>query len=566
MLSGVLIYAAAKIFGRKVDHLEQEINGIAKNFAAVETSDEQQPEKAAKKSRTKKFKISDSVSLEKVSFEEKPIQVLTKVDINKTLATPSRINRLQKMKEFFAKNKSRTGKLVIPKSMLFTNDYVLSNFGSTQIHDYDDNKDIVGSRRDFTSFSYFVNNSTGELQSDISSVNNTQDDDFNTTNQENISDNILSPATPGDRSESPEIWATPPSSPFNVDLEQQHEKNSSLSFNIDEGIELDEAEIANLLLPKPTVKLIDIRITSPSLFLPDLQVNETLIDISVMESSQLDSKPSVENELEQPPIVVSLPAKIGKEAEAKMKNIFMVPLKKLKHRCLFDLPNELFGDLKRKKKDQHMSTALDIVNRQARVFKPIDMMMNNLDIDPDDEPFIGFTKEMQEASLSSISYTPRPNMSFQNSSVRSRSRSPLNDSLRKYSDDSGLETDCSDDAADKNLTDDRIDFDLSENLIESDEPNDSANETSTSENNKNTECETETNITSGGDSCYHSCLSGDSIKTDLSLFFKDIESRNNTIDEREAKDEALEESEERVMQMQQSAMNVSLSTPRWLCC
>lgn len=543
----MLIYAAAKIFGRKVDYLEQEINGIAKNFASVETSEEKQPEAIAKKSRTKKFKISDSVNLDKVTFEEKPIQVITKIDINKTLAVPSRINRLQRMKEFFSKNKARTGKLVIPKSLLFTNDYVLSNFGSTQIHDYDDIKEIVGSRRDFTSFSHFINNSTGELQNDISSANiRSQDEDFHISNCENISDNILSPTMLENRAESPEIWATPPSSPFNSDFENRLEKDSSfMNFNIDEGIELDEIGRANLLMQNnPTVKLIDIRIKSPMMFSSDLKVNDTF-DLLELEASHNKSKKQNVDE--------TSPAKKINKVEAQMKNIFMIPLKKLKHRCLFDLPNDIFGELKQRKKGQHKSTVIDATNHQARIFKPIERITNQSMDDSEDEPFLGFTKEMQEASLSSICYTS--GLKLSSTLNESRSKSPLSGSVRKYSDDSGLETDCSDDAAEKSQTDDQTNFDLTAN----EELNETGNETSTTIN-KTTESETDSCINkSSNDSCYHSCLSGDSNRTDLSSFFNDLELRNKTIDESEAHvDEALEEeSEERVLQMQQSAINVS---------
>lgn len=158
-LSGVLIHAAAKVFGRKVDYLEQEILGIAKNFENIDTSKngDKKEEKEVKKTRTKKYNIKDAINVDKVTFEEKEIVVSSKNDINKTLASPSRITRLQKMKEFFAKNKSKSGKLPIPKSMLLHNDFPVSNFGSTLIHDYDDYKDIVGSRKDFTSYGHFIN-------------------------------------------------------------------------------------------------------------------------------------------------------------------------------------------------------------------------------------------------------------------------------------------------------------------------------------------------------------------------------------------------------------------------
>lgn len=474
-----------------MDYFEQEINGIAKNFEAVETSEEKQPEKEKKKGRTKKFKIQDSVNVEKVTFEEKPIQVLERVDINKTLATPSRINRLQKMKEFFSKNKSRTGKLVIPKSLLFTNDNVLSNFGSTQIYDYDDHKDIVGSRRDFTSFSYFINNYTGELQSDIRlSVNKSQVEEDNNLN------NL--PCLPPDRIMSPIDWTT--LEPLSA--EESVKDCPPLNINIDEGIEMQPSD---MLLPSPG-NLIG--------------YNDSL-EMKTFENSALTEQ----HDLSQKITDYDLPAKTKNEVEAKMKNIFMIPLKKLKHRCIFDLPNDEFGELKKRKRDQGKSTLQDLkTGPQARLFK----LMEKTNNDPEyDEPFLGFTKEQQKEPMTWMSYKPSNKEMTTLNSLRDRMMSSETDIGRKYSNDSGLEMDSSD----NEVTDKKL----------------SENESAT-------------------DSCYLSLVSGDSTKTDLSTFFKGIESRNNTIDESTEQDESglqhveddtLEESEERVAQMQQSAINVS---------
>lgn len=555
MLSGVLIHAGARIYGRKVDYLEQEIHGISKNFAAVDMSDDKVPEKEVKKIRTKKFLIKDRVNLTKAAFEEKVIQVLTKTDINKTLAVPSKINRLQRMKEFFSKNKTRTGKLVIPKTLLFTNDYVVSNFGATQIYDFDDNKEVVGSRRDFTSFSYFINNCTGELQSDVDTSATTQRvDDFLISNRENISENI---STPLNRAESPEIYVTAPNSPARPDSPDLPTfinpingivkplplhpgmDLSQLSINLDEGIVLEDADRANLLLPiKPFVSLIDIRVKSPNLFPDGLQVNDD-IDVGAFDKSVL----SVQHELAKNISEFELPAKLRDEAEeAKFKNIFLIPIKKLKHKCLFDLPNDEYGELKKRRRDQFKAMGPDLTLRQMRPFKPLDML-KTYSVDEDNAPFLGFTKEQQEAPMTSFSFP------------RSHQQPP--DLLRKFSNDSG-----SGDAI--NATNSIHTESISE------EPTSSAtlNETSinaTGNDSVNTtdpkasDSETE-NLTmnaSGGDSCYHSCVSGDSTKTDLSSFFKDIESRNNTLYESEATNASLEESEERVLQMQQSAVNVS---------
>lgn len=568
ILSGVLIYAAARIFGRKVDYLEQEIIGIRNNFEAVATSDEKQPEKEMKKSRSKKFLIKDRVNVEKQNFEEKPVQVLAKVDINKTLAQPSKIDRLLRMKEFFAKNKSRGGKLVIPKSLLFTNDNVVSNFGSTQIYEFDDNKDVVGSRRDFTSFSYFINSSTGELQSDLTVTgNNTNETDFDITDRENIPE----------RMETPEIWGTPPSSPHRLispsrptspaiynpteELDDTIEKHRTatddpvtpLSINIDEGIEVDEATKATMLLSPLTVKLMDIVRKTPNLFPVDPQVNDS-INIDEFGSSVL----SVQHELRNKISDFDLPLQMISNVEPKMRNFLMIPLKKLKHKVIFDLPIEEYGELKRRKREQCKPTGADLAAKQARMFKPLDMTGNDLPTDSDDHPFLGFTREQQETPMSVLNYDKRTKLPCNQLKTA--------DMMRKFSNDSGWlsgnET--------GNDSRDNI-FDLT-TLQASDEIMDSSKEPLES-----TIAATDTtaipatinegeleisriNLT-GGDSCYHSCVSGDSSKTELSSFFRDIETRNSTIDESDeiVGDEHEEaDSGERVLQMQQSAVNVRI--------
>lgn len=579
ILSGVLIFAASKIYGRKVDYLEQEIMGISKNFKAVEASDETQPEVDLKKRRTKKFTLKDRVSTEKVTFEEKPITVLTKIDINKTLAIPSKINRLQKMKEFFTKNKSRTGKLVIPKSLLFAGDYVMSNFGATQIHDYDDYKDIVGSRRDFTSFSYFINEWTGELQSDMTTNNGNSDDDFHFAERENLDncDNISIPSTPKDRFLSPVDWATRPNTPaifrepsaevesltvhhelealkLNHEMETlKMNREEDYNINIDEGIEMDEVERASMLLPiQPMVKLIDMRVKSPALFPSDIQVNDSL-DMNGFDRSVL----TVQHELTNNISDFDLPDKL--KNEANIKNLFLIPLKKLKHKCIFDLPNAEFGELKKRKREQHKKMGVEVPLRQMKPFKTLDILIAQLNAMNDGEPtFPGFTKEMQQEPMTSIKIALKEKPFKE--TRRSRSRSPLTEG-RKLSNDSGLGSDCTIDTSISLIGDQTTlpgtvnttseDEDRSEYFDALDAPFED------SDNNINM---------SGGDSCYQSLSSGSSSgKTDLSSFFKDIESRNETINANEevttnqVLDESLNESEERVQLMKQSAINVSFS-------
>jgi hypothetical protein len=563
VLSGVLIYAASKIYGRKVDYLEQEIIGIAKNFESLDTSNEKHPEKEIKKTRTKKFVIKDGVNLEKVSFEECPITILTKVEINKTLEMPRKINRLEKMKEFFTKNRSKTGKLVVPKKLSFMSDLVVSNFGSTQIYDYDDNKDVVGSRRDFTSFSFYINAFTGELQSEISLMN-CQESEFHMENRENI----LIPSrsvSPDGRGSSPVDW-TRPDTPVDLHLPEVMDtteipevmdtsdpvKDSlhNTSINIDEGIEMDEADKASMLLP----------ITPPPISLPSFfpPANESFEIETVVE----------------PVKAIEEPQKLEKVAEPQMKNVFMVPLKKLKHRCLFDLPNEEYGELKRLKREQSKSGVADSM-RQTRIFNPFEIMrLANITCDPDEPPFMGFTKAQQKEPMTYIDYQPKVS--------RDRSRSPI-DALRKYSNDSGLaEADCPNEVSteDIDLTVDRTETEVNssgdQTSLELSSAKDSSIDQSDSTINASQDTEKSPNISldeaetsaiddsgnvnnSGADSCYQSLASGESSKAELSSFFKDIESRNATINEsRESEeDDDFNESEERVMQMQQSAINVS---------
>lgn len=520
--------------------MEQEIHGIAKNFEAVCAADNKPDKEEKKKTRTKKFVIQDRVNLEKIRFEERPIQVLEKVDINKTLAVPSKINRLQKMKEFFVKSKARGGKLVIPKSLLFNNDFVLCNFGLTQIYEFDDNKEVVGSRRDFTSFSFYINNSTGELQSDISAH-------ISNHGAEKVNSSV-----PDIRADSPVYWDarpyTPspdspsrPSTPVNVENCNQQAAVSKdpnhLNINLDEGIELDEELLrTNLLLPtSPVVKLIDIVRRSPKLFPPDLQLHA---DIKNFDDS------IVQNELTTDATELEPAQQMSDSTDfSKMKNLLMIPLKKLKHRCAFNLPDEVYGELKKLKRDQFKgTTGLDATVRQARTFKTLDMLRADAANDDDDEPFLGFTTEQQKAPLTSF-----PELVFKRPApVRCRSPSPVNE--RKYSNDSGLS------------------LEESINLNTSNEntsPEITASEASSQSQHENTTLNEPTAETSNlninsGDSCYQSCISGDSMKTDLSSFFNDCESQNNMIaDEAEFVKLSTNESEERVLQMQQTAMNVS---------
>lgn len=541
-LSGVLIHAAAKVFGRKVDYLEQEILGIAKNFENIETSKngDKKEEKEVKKTRTKKYNIKDAINFDKVTFEEKEIVVSSKNDINKTLASPSRITRLQKMKEFFAKNKSKSGKLPIPKSMLLHNDFPVSNFGSTLIHDYDDYKDIVGSRKDFTSYGHFINCTTGELQSDINFYpKSTQRDDFlllepppvvsqTITNDKVIND--ISDITP----------PTPPPSPlFNNEEASEKVPSDDSNINIDEGIEMDDSLDRSSLLLSPLeheFKLTDILRESPSLFPipqpPAAQPQEQSSEFVPFsfDKSIIPIREALLNNINDFELPVTIRKEVG---ENNIANILMIPLKRLKHKCLFDLPDNEFKEMKRRKLDQWKSTVQpEIIN--PRVFKVIDMQSVQSDKNlqrmgsDDDAPFLGFTEEQQNKSLASIdmdsSLLPSPHY-----------LSKLNKSdLRKSTnEDSGFESDY------VNTSND----DISSPSHEADDTQKSLE-------------------VSGVDSCYQSLVSGasgETSKLDVTSFLDEYSTKLDETDcmQQSSNDQSQLESEERVQLMKQSAMNVS---------
>lgn len=554
VLSGVVIHAAAKIFGRKVDYLEQEILGIAKNFKQIDVQsnddnkqDENGTKEVNKKSRTKKYTIKDSVNLDKIEFEEKPINIVLKVDINKTLAEPSKISRLQKMKEFYTKNKIRSGKLAIPKSMLI-NEYTVSNFGSTQIHDYDDYKDIVGSRRDFASFSFYLSGCSGELQNDLNfstKQSTSSNEDYNLSDHDLISPHEESRMAIDDHQIHNEL--TPPPTPKSPMFEDISGKVTPIDFslNIDEGIEMDD-DRSSLLLPiQPVIRLNDILRQSPNLFPSSIQMNDT-IDLTFNRSVL-----TVIDELKNNVCDFKLPETFKDDvSDSRMKNIFMIPLKKLKHKCLFDLPDKDFRELKRRKMDQHKSTANEVpATKVNRVFKTLDMkrlalMSNAIKADEDFEniPFLGFTKEQQNESLLTILYKSKSSKAAATANI-TESNQP-----RKASNDSGFDSRCSETLDDDSFAQDETDGSQQEDCTKS-----------TIENNL-----------SGTDSCYNSLTSGQSSEKNnlnVSSFLEDFtaisnNNGNSTTNEdelnvSEKEDQSLLESEERIKQMKQSAINVS---------
>ena len=513
-----------------------------KNFKVLETEESSKPEKELKKTRTKKFIIKDRVNLDKPSFEECPINVLTKIDINKTIAVPSKIDRLEKMKDFFTKNRSKNGKLVVPKKLSFMNDFVISNFGSTQIYDYDDNKDIVGSRRDFASFSFYINPSSGELQSDLE---NSNENDFPNESRENSDSRAVSPDC---RGSSPMDW-TRPETPVDLHILSQTTSQPGTSdpestplsnINIiDEGIEVDAFEKSNMLLP----------VTSPA-------------DFDILRLFLLENESAIDPKSEFEPVKLVEESQTEQEnpPEVQIKNIFMVPLKKLKHRCVFDLPFEEYGEMKRMKKDQGKGSAMEPM-RQARLFNPFEQMRQaNITCHPEDPPFLGFTKAQQCEPMTKFSYK------FTQKPSRDRSRSPMNvsDDIEMTMDEdinlSGTEVNSSCDQTSLNVSCDQNKYDsLISNASSNVDQTSTVNTTEASQNTSVDTMDESTNVlnVSGGDSCYQSLASGDSVKHEMSSFFKDIESRNTTIVESEEKEDEVNESDEIVKHMRQSAANVS---------
>ncbi|XP_070497880.1 uncharacterized protein [Chironomus tepperi] len=602
VLSGVLIYAAAKIFGRKVDCLEQEIIGVAKNFERVEaeTSDgkDKEPKEAAKKTRQKKYNIKDGVNIDKILFEEKEIIISVKDDINKELAMPCKISRLQKMKDFFARNKEKSGKIAIPKSMLLTNETAVTNFGSTQIYDYDDYKDIVGSRRDFTSFSFYINSCTGELQNDLNFSKQTKTNDYlvidhehqsqkdvtslvndnaiishsnddalmtsNTTTITNTTDDLINDETDLVNEDCNEISDfTPPATPPTPNLPLSG-KVTPINLNLDEGIEMDIDQSSLLLPPQPIIKINDIMRQSPGLF-SDMNVN----DYVVMNFTR--SILTVLDKIKDSASDFTLPDKIKAEVgESRMKNIFMIPIKRLKHKCLFDLPDSEFRELKRRKLDQHKSTVVDQPeHRQSRVFKILDLLKNcnvpslnssiNHDDEDEDTPFLGFTKDEQNESRFLIpTYNSKKTNATINSHQTTTDNSLINENpqtlLRKVSNDSGYTSECINSSNELDDSAFNNDNEISSRLNSIDEQDDSE--------------QRNLNI-SGTDSCYQSLASGQSgnddnstINNNASSFIDDYKVGNSTENELELSNDKEQEltsleSEERIQLMRQSAINVA---------
>jgi hypothetical protein len=465
ILSGVLIFAAAKIYGRKVDFLEQEILGVAKNFEQIDADADKQDKskdpREVKRARTKRYAINDGVNLERTTFEEAEIKVVSKSDINKTLAEPSRLSRLQKIKEFSDKNKARSGTLPIPKSMMLINDTsVTTNFGDSLIRDHDDHKEIVGSRKDFTSFSYYINDTTGELEIDINFSSNklqrrTSDEYFPPEPQldatvMNDDDNtiIIDNALISQQMEEIRVLTPPPTPPSPLrplspaTHSDKAELSAELNISIDEGIDIDYC--SHLL--SPIIKLSDILKESSNLFPPNVKLNESF------EMNFSRSVIAVKEHLKHDEDF-SLPANFKEDiANRKLRNIAMIPMKRLKRRCHFDLPqdDEDFRELKRRKMEQFKPTSATEASINRRIFKPHQIFNDsNLPVTP--SAFSGNLEEYENAPFRGFTVTEQNESPLYNRKKHTTHLPPPNTtnditdnhtSLGKESDDSGFDSEC----------------------------------------------------------------------------------------------------------------------------
>lgn len=537
---------------------------MAKNFEDAGVTDESGEKKSTevKKSRSKKFFIHDGVNIRKITFDEKPVIESSRDDINKAIPDPTRINLLQKMKNFFSKNRSKTGKTVIPKRLLFTSDCLTPNFGATQIYDYDDQKEIVGSRKDFTCFSYYINNFTGELQNEVNYALQIRIEEDAPMHPELDLDHVFSPnfsrpESPCERMQSPfDFFMSPPRSPemakISLDdemmmrvedvmtddedpdqLESKKNQHDLSHLNIDEGIEMDDDRMS-ILLPEvpssPTVKVFNTPAASIFPAFPD-KIDVTSADFV-------------------------LPQSIREEVtESRIVNMLMIPMKKLKHKCAFSLPEDEFGELKRMKKEQ-LKQNEDLPLRQTRIFNPFEIMKaaaaKSELVSSDESDFLGFTEEQQKEDATELNLSDAENTT-------------MHDVSRKNSNDSGFD-DCSgelDTSAPSSIDESNVNSTVEQSQTHRDSIDLDVPHASVKDITINAPPD-ESNIISGADSCYQSYVSGGSTKTELSEFFRDIESRNKLIDEQlelenlsQDDDETAKLTEERVKTMQQTATNVS---------
>ncbi|CAO1433950.1 unnamed protein product [Diamesa serratosioi] len=567
ILCASIVSAAATIYGRNVDYLLQEAYGIVENLSKDQEADKENT-KIQKKSRVKKFSIKDKVNIFQISFEEKNINIQEKRDINKTLSMPSELSKMRKLKDFFAKNKQNNGKLAMPKSCQLLNDTgaVSSTFGSNLIYDYDES-DVVGSRKDFASHCHIIDPFTGELLRDLcfnsDSIQNVQGNETHHMNQQaefipncealfspiissNEDDGTLQFNESNDCSLSVNISDIPDHSD-NTDhslIDQQSATRllSPLSISLDEGIDVSDPQDLLLASPKLSIKILKIS-TSQEMIDNYLNIKK------IMENSNSLLTRSFYQTYER--ILKShsdfvLPLHIQSTvADSRLRNILMIPLQKLKHKCAFDLPAEEFMQYKKMKMSQHKSTVEEV--RTKRMFKIIDCskaseVIRECSVALDSPPCFGFSSdELTESPQTVHVITPLELLIKSNDDVlRARSRT-------------SSETMCP-----HRISSDSFDSGIGSTTI----GNDSINLTNTV-----TDFEDDLNQTKKTDSCYQSMASG------MSGASREVEEFMNSGAERtrfEYEDEPSEPSENidnltpqkpatQIIEMQKLANNVA----RW---
>ena len=365
ILCASIVSAAATIYSRNVDYILQEAYEMAENLSKHQETEIDNP-KIEKKTRVKKFVIRDKVSVFQICFDVKVINVQEKKDINKTLTMPSKLTKLRQVRELYSKNKQNNGKLAMPKSCQLLNDTAAmsSTFGTNIIYDYDQS-DVVGSRKDFASHCNIIDLYTGELLKDLSfnSIEAIPKNDCK-SDKENTRSHIIS-------NDEANNCSLPPindhDNPGLTDAQQSSERLTlPLSINLDEGIDVDES---NSLL-------ISLRVAVHVL---KLSTSQEMIDNYLNTKKNMESSNSlftnsfyeVRDSILSSPTDFSLPSHIKTAvADCRLKNILMIPLQKLKHKCAFDLPSSEYLVLKKMKLSQHKSTVEDVSSK--RMFKTID--------------------------------------------------------------------------------------------------------------------------------------------------------------------------------------------------
>lgn len=440
----VILIAATKIYSRNVDYLLQEAFQMSENLSKSQET-EKDNSTIEKKSRVKKFQIKDKVSICMISFEIKTINVQEKQDINKTLTMPSKLSTKRKMKEFYLKNKQNNGKLAMPKSCQLLNDTAAmsSTFGTNIIYDYDQS-DVVGSRKDFASHCHIIDPYTGELLQDLrfnnsEAIQNTQSISTHRSNQQtDFMSDIEAPFSPINedctlQNDEESNRSLPQINDYyNPDFTAQLTSprlTSPLSINLDEGIDVSDS--LDLLLTSPRLTVSVLKLTTSQEMIDNYLNTKKMMECK-SESLFINSFCEVRDRILESSSDFVLPLHIQSTvADSRLRNILMVPLQKLKHKCAFDLPANEFMVLKKMKLDQHKSTVEDVPSK--RMFKTIDCskageIIRECSVALDSPPCFGFSSdELQDSPQTVHETTPLQLLIKSEDDVlraRSRSRTP----------------------------------------------------------------------------------------------------------------------------------------------